>query len=167
LQRPLAVEEGSGDADNRGPAAESTQEEHQMETGERGAAMRGPDVRVMTVDDHAVFRRVAKEVIEATAGFEHVGEAKCGEDALALADELGPNLVLVDVCMPGIDGLETARRLTASHPASAIVLISTASLQGRASELASCGAAAFIRKEDFGPAMLRRLWSEHGRRPFP
>jgi DNA-binding NarL/FixJ family response regulator len=119
-------------------------------------------VGVMTVDDHPVFRRAARDVIEATAGFEHVGEATCGEEALALADELGPDLVLVDVRMPGIDGLETARRIRASHPASTVVLISTACLEDGASGIASCGAAAFVRKEDFGPSVLRQLWAEHG-----
>ena len=126
-----------------------------------------PVVGVMTVDDQPVFRRVAREVIEATVGFEHVGEAACGEEALALADEVGPDLVLVDVRMPGIDGFETARRLRASHPASTVVLISTESFEGAPSGFVSCGAVAFLRKEDFGPSMLQRLWTEHGCRSLP
>ena len=121
-------------------------------------------VEVMTVDDQAVFRRAAKEVIEATAGFEHVGEASCGEDALALVDELGPDLVLVDVRMPGIDGFETARRIRAAHPAATVVLISATCFEACASGFASCGAAAFVRKEDFRPSVLRQLWVEHGGR---
>ena len=87
-----------------------------METRERGAA--GPGARVavgvMTVDDQAVFRQAAREVIEATDGFEYLGEAGSGEEALALAGELDPDLVLVDIRMPGIDGFETARRLSAT-----------------------------------------------------
>jgi two-component system, NarL family, invasion response regulator UvrY len=122
-------------------------------------------VGVLTVDDQAVFRQAAREVVEATDGFEHLGEASCGEEALALADELHPDLVFVDVRMPGIDGLETARRLTASHPAYTIVLISTETFEGGRSWFESCGAVAFVRKEEFGPSMLRRLWTEHGRRP--
>ena len=59
-------------------------------------------VGVMTVDDQAVFRRAAREVIEATDGFDHLGDAGSGEEALALAGELDPDLVLVDVRMPGI-----------------------------------------------------------------
>jgi two-component system, NarL family, invasion response regulator UvrY len=121
-------------------------------------------VKVMTVDDQVVFRDVAREVIEATVGFEHVGEATCGEEALALMGELGPDLVLIDVRMPGIDGLETARRLRASHPASTTVLVSTADVASLPGELASCGAVAFVDKQDFRPSVLRRLWAEHGRR---
>src|SRR4051794_36985401 len=88
-----------------------------------------PIVRVMTVDDQAAFRSVAREVIEATPGFQHLGEAKSGEAALALVGELGPDLVLLDVCMPGLDGVETARRLSASFPELMIVLISAANVE--------------------------------------
>ena len=121
-------------------------------------------VGVMTVDDHAVFRQAAREVIEATDGFEYLGEAGSGEEALALAGELDPDLVLVDVRMPGIDGFETARRLSVAHPASTVVLISTARPEEHPSRVDLFGAAAFVRKEDFGPTLLRRLWVDHGRR---
>ncbi len=123
-------------------------------------------VGVMTVDDQAVFRQAAREVIEATDGFVHLGEAGSGEEAIALAGELDPDLVLVDVRMPGIDGLETARRLGAAHPASTVVLISTASLDEYPSGDELFGAVAFVRKQDLGPALLRRLWVDHGRRPL-
>ena len=78
----------------------------------------------MTVDDQAVFRSVSREVIEATAGFEPAGEAASGEEALRLVEDTKPQLVLVDVRMPGMDGVETARRLHASHPDLVVVLIS-------------------------------------------
>jgi two-component system, NarL family, invasion response regulator UvrY len=121
-------------------------------------------VGVMTVDDQAVFRQAAREVIDATVGFEPLGEATCGEEALALADEVSPDLVLIDVRMPGIDGLETARRLNTAHPAATIVLISTETLDDLPSSVRSCGAVAFVRKQDFGPPMLRRIWAEHSGR---
>jgi DNA-binding NarL/FixJ family response regulator len=116
----------------------------------------------MTVDDHAVFRDAAREVIEATAGFEHVGEATSGEQALALAEELDPDLVLIDVRMSGIDGLETARRLRLSRPGATTVLISTGDAESLPGGFATCGAAAFVRKHDFGPSLLQKLWAEHG-----
>jgi two-component system, NarL family, invasion response regulator UvrY len=135
-----------------------------METHERDAALNAPTVKVMTVDDHAVFRDVAREVVQATMGFEHVGDATSGEEALALAESLDPDLILIDLRMPGIDGLETARRLRVSRPDATTVLISTAGFESLPGGFATCGAAAFVRKQDFGPSTLRRLWAEHSRR---
>ena len=73
-------------------------------------------VRVLTVDDQAVFRGIAREVIDATPGFESVGEAASGEEALAAVARLAPEMVLLDVRMPGLDGIEVARRLRADAP---------------------------------------------------
>jgi two-component system, NarL family, invasion response regulator UvrY len=127
-------------------------------------ALSVPIVKVMTVDDRAVFRDVAREVVAATAGFEHVGDAGSGEESLALAERLDPDLILIDVRMPGIDGLETARRLSVSRPAATTVLVSTADVESLPREFATCGAVAFVRKQDFGPSTLRQLWAEHGHR---
>jgi two-component system, NarL family, invasion response regulator UvrY len=124
-----------------------------------------PTVKVMTVDDQAVFLDAAREVIEATAGFVHVGEARSGEEALTLVEELDPDLVLIDLRMPGIDGLETARRVRLSRPGATTVLISTAEAESLPAGFATCGAAAFVRKQEFRPSLLRRLWAEHGRLP--
>ena len=119
-------------------------------------------VGVLTVDDQAVFRRVAREVIDATEGFEVLGEASSGEEALQLAETVEPDLFLVDVRMPGIDGPETARRLVAARPQSVVVLVSTEDPSAISSAAGSCGAVELIRKEDFAPATLQRLWSSHG-----
>jgi DNA-binding NarL/FixJ family response regulator len=120
-------------------------------------------VGVVTVDDQAVFRRAAREVIEATPGFELLGEAAGGEAALDLADAVEPDLILVDVRMPGIDGVETARRLCAAHPASIVVLVSSEDSATMPSDLGACGAVAFLQKETFGQPALRRLWAAYGR----
>jgi CheY-like chemotaxis protein len=82
-------------------------------------------VRVLTVDDQAVFREIAREVIEETPGFESVGEAASGQEALAAVARLDPQLVLLDVRMPGLDGIEVARRLRATHPDTLLVLPAT------------------------------------------
>jgi DNA-binding NarL/FixJ family response regulator len=119
-------------------------------------------VRVLTIDDQAVFRRVAEEVIMATPGFELVGEAECGEEGVAAADRLRPQLVLLDVRMPGIGGIEAARRITSAHPDTVVVLISIEEPDEFSQAARTSGAAAVVRKQDFGIALLRSLWTMHG-----
>jgi two-component system, NarL family, invasion response regulator UvrY len=119
-------------------------------------------VSVLTVDDQDVFRRVAHDVIVATPGFESVGEVSSGEEALGAVERLNPDLVLLDVRMPGIGGVEAARRITSSHPQTVVVLISIEDLENLSSDARACGAAALVRKQDFGPSLLRTIWDEHG-----
>ncbi len=119
-------------------------------------------VSVLTVDDQDVFRRVAHDVIVATPGFQSVGEVGSGEEALAAVEQLQPDLVLLDVRMPGIGGLEAARRITSSHPDTVVVLISIEDLENFSSDAKTSGAAALVRKQDFGPSLLRTIWDEHG-----
>ena len=116
-------------------------------------------VRVLTVDDQASFRRVAGEVIAATDGFESIGEADSGEAALEAVERLAPQLVLLDVRMPGLDGIEVARRLATSHPDVVVVLIS---IEESVDMPSAARLVPLVRKQDFCPALLRRLWSEHG-----
>ncbi len=119
-------------------------------------------VGVLVVDDQTPFRRVALEVVEATPGFEPLGEAASGEEALALVAKLSPELILLDVRMPVMDGIETARRICATHPGGVVVLISIDGPAELPREVESCGAKALIRKQDFGSLALRRLWDAHG-----
>ena len=119
-------------------------------------------VGVLVVDDQAYFRRVALEVVGATPGFQPLGEAASGEEALALAADLRPDLILLDVRMPVMNGIETARRLTTEQPGGLIVLISVCDPSELPDEVGSCGAKALIRKQDFGSLALRRIWDAHG-----
>ena len=121
-------------------------------------------VGVLTVDDQAIFRSVARDVIEATPGFVPLAEAASGPEAVALAAELRPDLVLLDVRMPEMDGLEAAARIHSAAPNATIVLLSTEEYEGTRS-VRSCGASAFVRKQAFGPVALRALWADHGGRP--
>jgi DNA-binding NarL/FixJ family response regulator len=120
-------------------------------------------IGVLVVDDQLVFRSVAREVIEATDNFELVGEAASGPQALALVAELRPDLVLLDVRMPGMDGIETAARLHSAAREAVVILISIEEATGVPQEFWSCGAAELVRKQDFSPGLLRRVWESHGR----
>ena len=108
-----------------------------------------------------MFRGVARDVIDATPGFEAIGEAAGGDEGLEAVECLGPDLVLLDVRMPGMDGIEVARRLAARHPDLVVVLISNDERIDIPSA-AELEAIPLVRKQDFGPRLLRRLWGEHG-----
>lgn len=115
---------------------------------------------VLTVDDQAIFLRTVRRLLAATAGFRQVGEATSGARAIELAAELRPDLVLVDVRMAEMDGIETARGLHVSTPDSVIVLISVEEIPDAAQE--SPGVAACLRKQELSPRTLRALWAAHG-----
>ena len=117
-------------------------------------------VRVLTVDDHATFRQAATALIAATDGFEAVGVARTGQEAVVAAERLAPDLILMDVGLPDIDGYEAARRIARFRPAAMILLVSVAD-EAVGDPTARCGAAAFVRKEDLRPALLRDLWAKH------
>jgi DNA-binding NarL/FixJ family response regulator len=117
-------------------------------------------VRVLIVDDQEPFRMAARMVVEATDGFEVVGEAETGEDSVEMARELGPDLVLMDVNLPGINGLDATRRILAERAESTVVLLlSTYEEEEYAPRAAECGAAAYIPKAVFGPDRLETAWA--------
>jgi DNA-binding NarL/FixJ family response regulator len=115
----------------------------------------------MSVDDQPVFLRAARSLIEATPGFEAVAEATSGRRAVELAAAAEPDLVLLDVRMAGLDGIETARLLHAAHPGILIVLVSSDDLDEIEPLARACGVAALVRKRDLVPGLLRRLWAAH------
>ena len=121
-------------------------------------------IGVLLVDDHAKFREAARDLVEATPGFESLGEASSGEEALRMVEELDPALVLLDVGLPGMDGIETARSITSGHPHPTVFLVSIDDLADQPASIASCGAATFVRKRDLCSSALRGLWAEHGGR---
>ncbi len=119
------------------------------------------DVRVLIVEDQASFRRAARSVVELTPGFAMVGEAETGEASVAAADALGPDLVLMDVHLPGIDGLEASRRILSavSSPRPVIFLLSTYDVFDYPDEPAACGAMAYLMKAEFGSERLAAAWA--------
>ena len=121
-----------------------------------------PSIGVMVVDDQMAFRRAARAVINATAGFRTVADAASGLEALRNADQQCPDLVLMDVYMPEMDGFEATRRLTQAHPETIVVLVSLEDMDDLAREVAACGAAAFLHKRDLRPSTLRAVWTSHG-----
>jgi len=116
-------------------------------------------VSVLVVDDQAPFRAAARLVVRATKGFEVVGEARSGEEALDAVERLKPGLVLMDINMDGISGIEASRRIRDEHPETRVILLSTYDEEDLPGDARTCGAIAYIHKESFGPDILENTWS--------
>lgn len=121
-----------------------------------------PDVRVLIVDDQLPFREAARMVVEMTDGFEVAGQAEDGEEAVEMTRSLKPDLVLMDVQMPGIDGLEATRRIRAlDRPPPVAVMSTHVSGEYRDTALLA-GAYAFLSKSEFSMDALEELWRQAG-----
>ncbi len=109
---------------------------------------------VLIVDDQAPFRSIARQVVDLTPGFEVVGEAESGEEAVDLAAALAPSLVLMDINLPGINGIEATRRILAAAPTTRVVLLSTYRESDLPADALSSGARRYVHKEDLEPGVL-------------
>ena len=122
--------------------------------------MSDESVSVLVVDDQAPFRLAARAVIGRADGFELVGEAATGEEAVEMADDLHPDLVLMDINMPGISGIEATSQIVAHEPEAVVFLCSTYERSDLPAEAEDSGARAYINKEELGPSVLRQLWDD-------
>jgi DNA-binding NarL/FixJ family response regulator len=119
-------------------------------------------VTVLVVDDQPPFRDAARAVVARLDGFHVVAEAESGEQAIEIVETVHPQLVLMDINMGGIDGIEATSRITAAHPGTMVVLLSTYELGDLPPSARTSGAAAYVNKDDFGGRILRRLWEAGG-----
>jgi two-component system, NarL family, invasion response regulator UvrY len=118
-------------------------------------------VGVLVADDRPPFRRAVRTILSVTPGFELLGEAISGEDAVVMTRALCPDVVLMDVRMPGMGGIEATRRIGALGGETVVVLVSSYPEQDLPGAARDCGAVAFVPKEGFGRQALEELWSEY------
>ena len=124
--------------------------------------MMGP-IRVLLADDHALFREGLASIIGAQPDFEVVGEAGDGLEALVMARELAPDLILMDIIMPGCDGLEATRRIKGELPATTIVILTVRDEDEKLFEAVRSGAQGYILKSVRARDMLEMLrWAVRG-----
>jgi DNA-binding NarL/FixJ family response regulator len=116
-------------------------------------------VRVLVVDDQNPFRQAMSAVVEATDGFQVVGTAASGEESVVACRRLLPDLVLMDVNLPGIDGVAATRLVRALPSPPVVLLLSTYDADAADGFLAACGAAAYLTKSELGPDRLTAAWS--------
>ena len=112
---------------------------------------------VLVVDDQPLARHAVSALIRSSVGFELVGTAASGADAIEHALRLRPDLVVMDVRMPGLDGIETTRRLVAELPGLRVVLTSSDRARDLPADLDRCGALGFISKQDLTAEGLAEL----------
>ena len=113
---------------------------------------------VLVVDDQAPFRMAVKAVLRRLPCFQLAGEASSGSEAIALVGELHPALVLMDINMPEMNGIEATRRIVAAHPDVVVFLCSTYDLADLPRSATESGASGYVNKERFGADALRQLW---------
>ena len=133
-----------------------------QDQGARPAPAVAHDIKVFAADDHQAFRATLRDLISATPGFELVGEACSGEEAIDAVEALAPDLVLMDVRMAGVGGVAATQAILIRCPNVTVLLISAndSALSDGASTLGD--AVAYARKQDLCPSQLRRLWQSRG-----
>jgi DNA-binding NarL/FixJ family response regulator len=116
-----------------------------------------PTIRILLADDHDVVRRGLTALLDGTDGFAVVGAAAYGEEAVALAGEHRPDVVLMDLSMPGVDGIEATRRLMAERPESRVVVLTSFSDRERILDALDAGAVGYLLKDAEPDELLRGI----------
>jgi CheY-like chemotaxis protein len=118
-------------------------------------------VSVLAVDDHPRFLEAARAVVEAAPGFSWAGGVSSGQDALAAVGRDEPDMVLVDVNMPGMDGFELAHELHRSHPQTLVALISAQDPDELPRSTGGSPTMNVLAKENLRPSWLSEIWQRH------
>ena len=122
---------------------------------------------VLVVDDQAPFRSAAKAVLRRLEEFELVGEASSGNEAVTMAEDLHPALILMDINMPEMNGIEATRQIVKAQPGVVVFLCSTYNVEDLPPDAGTSGARAYLNKERLGADMLRQLWEDRESHSFP
>ena len=117
----------------------------------------GTTARILLVDDHPMMRRGLRDLLELENDLEVVGEAGNGEDAIALAQQTEPDLILMDLNMPGIDGLETTRRMRDVDIDARIVMFTVSDEQGHVLEALRNGADGYLLKDMDAEQLIEQI----------
>ena len=116
-----------------------------------------PDIRVLIVDDHAILRDGIRSLLERQEGISVVGEASNGREGLSRVVELQPDIVLMDIAMPIMDGLEATRQIKASYPDIKILILTQHDSQEFVGPLLQAGASGYVLKRSGGREVVTAI----------
>ena len=116
-------------------------------------------LRILLADDHEAFRQRVRKLLRNTPGIELVGEAENGEEAVRLTAELKPDIVIMDVVMPRLNGLEATRRITHEFPSIKVIALSLHGDAGFRRAMLDAGASTYLLKDNVGHELPRTLRS--------
>lgn len=108
--------------------------------------MNGP-IRVLIADDHAIVRKGIRALLEARAGFQVVGEAANGREAVEQTEKTSPDVILMDLVMPGMDGIEATRQITARHADVRILVLTSFAADDKLFPAVNAGALGYLLKD--------------------
>ena len=122
-------------------------------------------IRVLIVDDHAIVRKGIRALLSESGGFEIVGEAADGREAVAAAAETQPDVILMDLLMPGMDGIEATLRITAQRPGARILVLTSFAADNKLFPAIKAGALGYLLKDSSPEDLLRAIRQVHRGEP--
>lgn len=112
---------------------------------------------ILLADDHPLLRQSIRNILEKQPDFRVVGEVENGEDAVKLANEMNPNVILMDITMPKMDGLEATRQIKEAHPEIAVLVLTIHSDDQHIVSILQAGAAGYLTKSVFGEEVVQSV----------
>jgi two-component system, NarL family, response regulator LiaR len=122
-------------------------------------------IRVLIVDDHTIVRKGIRALLSEAGGFEVVGEADNGQAAVLAAEEKHPDVVLMDLLMPGMDGIEATRQITSRQPKARILVLTSFAADSKVFPAIKAGALGYLLKDSSPDELVRAIRQVHRGEP--
>lgn len=122
-------------------------------------------IRVMIVDDHAIVRKGIRALLSESGGFEIVAEAADGQEAVLAAEKAQPDVILMDLLMPGMDGIEATRRITSRQPEAHILVLTSFAADNKLFPAIKAGALGYLLKDSSPEELVRAIRQVHRGEP--